>query len=316
VNPLVLGSSPSGPTNSRSSVTIGDDRRGTVSGSKHWKNRCIGLELAYKRWSPTIAEGRGRPDISGVAGCKADPKELGIAMYLQNFHGCFISRKFAERLARLYVEEKYDSSLFVAGNGNVVDGDEVWWVTFDNNLPNLEDSIRPKGITVEIRKTNGQIIALPAELPKEIGSTLPARPSSTDQPYVPPPPFIEPGDEIREFLQGTWRVTAAASPIHFGFEIKTEGEKWFLRITTHSYCKWRQWQLFESVGAGATPAEVKANPLGPNLKSSKITIDGKRSGSSCLGLPAEIFFEFLSNEMVRVSVTQYLEMASRIKWDT
>ena len=34
--------------------------------SKHWKNRCIGLELAYKRWSLTIAEDRGQPDISGV----------------------------------------------------------------------------------------------------------------------------------------------------------------------------------------------------------------------------------------------------------
>ncbi len=205
------------------------------------------------------------------------------------------------------MEEKYDSSLFVAGNGNVVDDDEVWWVTFDNNLPKLEGSIRPKSITVEIRKTSGQIVTLPAELPKDIGSIVPARPSSTDHPYVPPPPFIEPGDEIREFLQGTWKVAAAASPISFGFEIKTEGEKWFFRITTHSYCKWRQWNLYEGVGAGAGPAEVAANPLGPNLKSSKITIDGKRSGSSCLGLPAEVFFEFLWDKMVRVSVTQYLE---------
>jgi hypothetical protein len=64
----------------------------------------------------------------------------------------------------------------------------------------------------------------------------------------------------------------------------------------------------QSAAAGkATPAEVAANPLGPNLNSSKITIDGKRSGSFCLGLPAEIFFEFLSDKMVRVSVTQYLE---------
>ena len=66
VNPLVLGSSPSGPTNSRCSGTIGNDRAGTIFGSKHRKNRCIGLELAYKRWSLTIAEDRGQPDIFGV----------------------------------------------------------------------------------------------------------------------------------------------------------------------------------------------------------------------------------------------------------
>ena len=56
----------SGPTNSRCSETIGNDRGGTAFGSKHRKNRCIGLELAYKRWSLTIAEDRRQPDIFGV----------------------------------------------------------------------------------------------------------------------------------------------------------------------------------------------------------------------------------------------------------
>src|SRR5882757_6536049 len=56
----------SGPTNSRCSGTIGNDRGGTAFGSKHRKNRCIGLELAYKRWSLMIAEDRGQPEISGV----------------------------------------------------------------------------------------------------------------------------------------------------------------------------------------------------------------------------------------------------------
>jgi hypothetical protein len=56
----------SGPTNLRCSGTIGNDRRGTEFGLKHWIYRCIGLELAYKRWSLTIAEDRGQPDISGV----------------------------------------------------------------------------------------------------------------------------------------------------------------------------------------------------------------------------------------------------------
>jgi hypothetical protein len=56
----------SGPTNSRCSGTIGSDRGGTAFGSKHRENRCIGLELAYKRWSLTIAEDWGQPDILGV----------------------------------------------------------------------------------------------------------------------------------------------------------------------------------------------------------------------------------------------------------
>ncbi len=43
-------------------------------------------------------------DDQSKTGCKSDPKDLGVAMYLQNFQGCFISRKFADRLARVYVE--------------------------------------------------------------------------------------------------------------------------------------------------------------------------------------------------------------------
>ena len=39
----------SGPTNSRRSETIGNDRGGTEFELIHWKYRCIGLELAYKR---------------------------------------------------------------------------------------------------------------------------------------------------------------------------------------------------------------------------------------------------------------------------
>jgi hypothetical protein len=56
----------SGPTNSRSSGTVGNDRGRPTFGSKHWKNRCIGLESADKRWSLTIAEDLGQPNISGV----------------------------------------------------------------------------------------------------------------------------------------------------------------------------------------------------------------------------------------------------------
>jgi hypothetical protein len=51
---------------------------------------------------------------------------------------------------------------FVAGRSEVVDKGDVWWVTFDNTLPALVGSVRPRSIAVEIRKTNGEIVALPA----------------------------------------------------------------------------------------------------------------------------------------------------------
>jgi ABC-type xylose transport system substrate-binding protein len=84
-------------------------------------------------------------------------------MVLQNLQGCFVSREFAEHLAQLVMEEKYNnSSIFVAGRSEVVDKGDVWWVTFDNTLPALVGSVRPRSIAVEIRKTNGEIVALPA----------------------------------------------------------------------------------------------------------------------------------------------------------
>jgi hypothetical protein len=45
---------------------IGDDRRGTGLSQNPWKYRGVGLELAYKRGSLTIAEDRGQPNIFGV----------------------------------------------------------------------------------------------------------------------------------------------------------------------------------------------------------------------------------------------------------
>jgi hypothetical protein len=50
-----------GPTNSRCSGTIGNDRGGAGFGSKHRKNRCIGLELVrndVRQRSPEFAAGR------------------------------------------------------------------------------------------------------------------------------------------------------------------------------------------------------------------------------------------------------------------
>jgi hypothetical protein len=48
--------------------------------------------------------------------CNASLKGLDISMVLQNPRACFVSQKFAERLARLVMEEKYPKNpLFVSG---------------------------------------------------------------------------------------------------------------------------------------------------------------------------------------------------------
>jgi hypothetical protein len=99
--------------------------------------------------------------------CDQDTQGLDISLSLQNLQGCLISRSLAERWARLIMEEKYPDApsnpIFVAGPAVVADGGAVWRVTFENTLPPKPELMRPPYITVEIQKTNGAIVALPAQ---------------------------------------------------------------------------------------------------------------------------------------------------------
>jgi hypothetical protein len=86
---------------------------------------------------------------------------LKISMVLQNVKGDFITPRFAERLALLVLEEKYPTDVFAAsGSGSVVDKGDTWWVTFNNALLESPPRLIPRHLTVQIRKTNGEIVAI------------------------------------------------------------------------------------------------------------------------------------------------------------
>jgi hypothetical protein len=78
----------------------------------------------------------------------------------------FISQDFAQKLARLVIEEKYPKDMFSAPEpGTVVDKGEAWWVTVDNALASQratlpKGAIIPRGLTIQIRKSNGEILAI------------------------------------------------------------------------------------------------------------------------------------------------------------
>ncbi len=97
-----------------------------------------------------------------LVGCRTTPHPgLDISILVGNMHGPFVSREFAEHLALLVIKEKYTADVFSArGAGTVVDKGDVWWVTYDNGLPRSETSIIPKRLTIQIRKANGEIVAI------------------------------------------------------------------------------------------------------------------------------------------------------------
>ena len=82
----------------------------------------------------------------------------------------FVSERFAERLALLVIEEKYPKDIFTTrGPGKIVDKGDLWLATFDNSLTSSEDGnvlaisegrIIPKRLTITIRKTTGEIVAI------------------------------------------------------------------------------------------------------------------------------------------------------------
>jgi hypothetical protein len=97
-----------------------------------------------------------------LVGCKmTSTPGLDVTILVGNIHGPFVSREFAERLALLVIEEKYTADVFsVRGAGTVVDKGDFWWVTYDNGVPRSEASIIPRRLTIQIRKANGEIVAI------------------------------------------------------------------------------------------------------------------------------------------------------------
>jgi hypothetical protein len=99
--------------------------------------------------------------LVSMAGCVTDHRATDPFMRLQNISGPFVSQGFAERLARLVIEEKYPKNIFsVQGSGNVVDKGDTWWVTFDNAIKGSMATMVPIRLTVHVRKTNGEIVTI------------------------------------------------------------------------------------------------------------------------------------------------------------
>ena len=86
---------------------------------------------------------------------------LSLSMTVLNNGQPFVSRGFANRLALLVIDEKYSRNAFsVRGPGRVVDKGESWSVTFANALVPSTGMIVPTGLTITIRKTNGEVISI------------------------------------------------------------------------------------------------------------------------------------------------------------
>ncbi len=95
---------------------------------------------------------------------------LSPSMLVLNQGRPFVSEQFAERLAKLVVDEKYPTDIFsVRGPGTVSSKGDSWLATFENALVPPEDGsplpmsngkIIPRRLTITIRKTNGEIVAI------------------------------------------------------------------------------------------------------------------------------------------------------------
>lgn len=100
--------------------------------------------------------------LLSMTGCVTDHRAmLDPFMKLQNITEPFVSQSFAERLARLVIEEKYPKNIFsIRGSGNIIDRGDTWWVTFDNAINGSMGAIIPRRLTVHIRKSNGEIVTI------------------------------------------------------------------------------------------------------------------------------------------------------------
>lgn len=120
---------------------------------------CLGSVIACQSNSSTA-------DSASKSPCAASG--LSVSMVLLNLGQPFVSKPFAQRLGRLVIEEKYRNFLSVRGSPVVVDKGEVWLATFEVTGSNdrsrrllLEGVVPgPRHLTISIRKTNGEILAI------------------------------------------------------------------------------------------------------------------------------------------------------------
>lgn len=80
----------------------------------------------------------------------------------------FASESFARRMALLIMEDRYPLNVFSPeGVGIVVDGGEVWRITFNNGLADesesqkmlmIDGAVAPRKLTFVIRKDNAAVV--------------------------------------------------------------------------------------------------------------------------------------------------------------
>jgi hypothetical protein len=95
---------------------------------------------------------------------------MSVSMLVLNQGQPFVSREFAERLARLVIDEKYSKDLFTAqGPPHIVDNGDTWSVTFANGqvnpadkspMPLIKGRLFSRRLTITIRKTNCEVISI------------------------------------------------------------------------------------------------------------------------------------------------------------
>jgi hypothetical protein len=107
--------------------------------------------------------------LSACAVERRSTEPLNSSMLLMNMEGPFVSATFADRLARLIVDEKYPKDIFlVSGSTKVVDEGSIWAVHFANALFTQQyatlprKAIAPKTLTIRIKKSDGAIVAVSA----------------------------------------------------------------------------------------------------------------------------------------------------------
>ncbi len=96
------------------------------------------------------------------------PMPQSVSMILMNQGHPFVSKALAERLCLAILDDRYPDYIFrPKSQAEVSDGDDIWLVTFENELvppdensqlPMVNGKLVPRNLTFVIRKSNAEVI--------------------------------------------------------------------------------------------------------------------------------------------------------------
>lgn len=107
--------------------------------------------------------------LFAAPGCSSAGKAMdqSIAMIALNTAQPFVSEAFAKKVVLLVLDDRYPKSVFrPQEGGTVLDGGDVWIVTFENALlkdnsesfPIVDGELLPRALTFDIRKADAAIV--------------------------------------------------------------------------------------------------------------------------------------------------------------